>query len=112
MGRIAVIAVVAVCMLLGAGPADAARKSVSGVDFAHQARDMRRLDEAAAALSDEAVDKTALAGRAETVTGRIVPALRPGITGITIRPHAPPGRSVDGVLRSFAESVIPRLGGS
>jgi hypothetical protein len=44
MGRIAVIAVVAVCMLLGAGPADAARKSVSGVDFAHQARDMRRLD--------------------------------------------------------------------
>src|SRR5512145_699920 len=36
MGRIAVIAVVAVCMLLGAGPADAARKSVSGVDFAHR----------------------------------------------------------------------------
>jgi 5,10-methylenetetrahydromethanopterin reductase len=75
-------------------------------------RDTRRVDEAAAVLPDEAVGKTALAGRAESVAERIVPALRPGITGITIRPHAPPSRSVDGVLRSFAESVIPRLGGS
>jgi hypothetical protein len=33
MWRIVVIAVVAVCMLLGAEPADAARKSVSGVDL-------------------------------------------------------------------------------
>src|SRR4029078_3862091 len=74
-------------------------------------RDMRRVDEGAAALPDEAVDRTALAGRAETAVARIVPALRPGITGITIRPHAPAGRPVAGVLRAFAETVIPRLGG-
>ncbi len=75
------------------------------------AKDMRRLDEAVAALPDEAVDKTALAGRPDTVTARIAAALRPGVTGITIRPHAAPGRSVAHVLRSFAEAVIPRLGG-
>jgi len=75
------------------------------------ARDMGRLDEAAAALPDEAVDQTALAGHPEAVAARIAGALRPGITGVTIRPHAPPGRSVAHVLRSFAEAVIPRLGG-
>jgi 5,10-methylenetetrahydromethanopterin reductase len=74
-------------------------------------RDMRRVDEAATVLPDEAVDRTALAGRADAVAARITPALRPGITGITIRPHAPAGRPVAGVLRAFAESVIPKLGG-
>jgi 5,10-methylenetetrahydromethanopterin reductase len=74
-------------------------------------RDVRRVDEAAAVLPDEAVDRTALAGRAELIAERIGPALRPGITGITIRPHAPAGRPVGGVLRAFVESVIPRLGG-
>jgi 5,10-methylenetetrahydromethanopterin reductase len=75
------------------------------------AKDMRRLDEATAALPAEAVDKTALAGRPEAITARIAAALRPGITGITIRPHAVPGRTVGPVLKSFAEAVIPRLGG-
>jgi 5,10-methylenetetrahydromethanopterin reductase len=75
------------------------------------AKDMRRLDEAAGALPAEAVEKTALAGRPEAIAARIAEALRPGITGITIRPHAVPGRPIGAVLESFANTVIPRLGG-
>jgi 5,10-methylenetetrahydromethanopterin reductase len=75
------------------------------------AKDMRRVDEAAKVLPDEAVEKTALAGRAEAIAGRLASALAPGITGITIRPHAVPGRAVGAVLRAFAEIVVPRLGG-
>src|SRR5262249_23979448 len=48
------------------------------------AKDMRRVDEATKVLPDEAVLKTALAGRAEAVADRLASALRPGITGITI----------------------------
>jgi 5,10-methylenetetrahydromethanopterin reductase len=76
------------------------------------ARDMRRADEAAAALPDEVMEKTALAGRPAAVAARIRDALRPGITGITVRPHAAPGRSAAHTLRSFAEDVIPMIGGA
>lgn len=75
------------------------------------AKDLARLDEAAKALPAEAVERTALAGRPDAVAARIAAALRPGITGITIRPHAVPGRGVGPVLTSFAEHVIPKLGG-
>lgn len=75
------------------------------------AKDMRRVDEAAKALPAEAVEKTALAGRPEAIADRIAAALRPGITGITVRPHAVAGRTVGAVLKSFAETVVPRLGG-
>lgn len=75
------------------------------------AKDMRRVDEAARVLPDEAVEKTALAGRAEAIADRIASALRPGITGITVRPHAVPGRAVGAVLKAFAEIVAPRIGG-
>jgi 5,10-methylenetetrahydromethanopterin reductase len=76
------------------------------------AKDMRRLDEAVAALPDQAMDETALAGRPAAVAARLAAALRPGITGITIRPHAVPGRSAGHTLTSFAERVIPTLGGT
>jgi 5,10-methylenetetrahydromethanopterin reductase len=75
------------------------------------AKDMRRVDEATKVLPDEAVEKTALAGRAEAIADRLVSALQPGITGITVRPHAAPGRAVGAVLKAFAEIVAPRLGG-
>jgi 5,10-methylenetetrahydromethanopterin reductase len=75
------------------------------------AKDMRRVDEATKVLPDEAVEKTALAGRAEAIADRIASVLRPGITGITVRPHAVPGRAVGVVLKAFAEIVTPRLGG-
>ena len=75
------------------------------------AKDMRRVDEATKVLPDEAVEKTALAGRAEAIADRIASVLRPGITGITVRPHAVPGRAVGVVLKAFAEVVTPRLGG-
>ena len=75
------------------------------------AKDLRRVDEATKVLPDEAVEKTGLAGRAEAVADRLASALRPGITGITVRPHAVPGRAVGAVLKAFAEIVAPRLGG-
>jgi 5,10-methylenetetrahydromethanopterin reductase len=74
------------------------------------AKDTSRLDEAAASLPDEAVDRTTLAGRPERVADRIAEALRPEITSITVRPHALPGKDVGAVLRAFVEEVVPRIG--
>ncbi len=74
------------------------------------AKDTSRLDEAAAALPEAAVDRTVLAGRPERVADQIAVLLRPAITSITIRPHAPPGRNVGEVLGAFVEQVVPRLG--
>jgi 5,10-methylenetetrahydromethanopterin reductase len=74
------------------------------------AKDAGRLDEAAACLPDEAVDRTTLAGAPERVAERLAAVLRPEIGTVTIRAHAVPGRDVGEVLRAFAERVAPRLG--
>jgi alkanesulfonate monooxygenase SsuD/methylene tetrahydromethanopterin reductase-like flavin-dependent oxidoreductase (luciferase family) len=68
------------------------------------AKDTSRLDEAAAALPEAAVDRTVPAGRPERVAEQLAAALRPEITSLTIRPHALPGKDV------FVEQVVPRLG--
>jgi len=73
------------------------------------AKDTGRVDEAAAALPDEAVDRTTLAGSPERVADRLAAVLSPSVTSITIRPHAVPGGNVGTVLRVFAEQVFPRL---
>ena len=74
------------------------------------AKDTSRLDEAAASLPDEAVDRTVLAGRPERVADQLAAVLRPEVRSITIRPHALPGKDVAEVLRAFVERVVPRLG--
>jgi 5,10-methylenetetrahydromethanopterin reductase len=72
-------------------------------------KDPRLLGEAVALLPAEAVDATVPYGRPERVAAQIAPVLRPGITRVTIRPHAVPGQNVGAVLRAFAEDVAPKL---
>ena len=71
-------------------------------------KDVGQLDRAAALVPIEAVERTVLAGHPDRVAKQVAAALTPEITRITIRPHALPGRSVAGVLRAFAEAVMPR----
>jgi alkanesulfonate monooxygenase SsuD/methylene tetrahydromethanopterin reductase-like flavin-dependent oxidoreductase (luciferase family) len=70
---------------------------------------MGELDRAAAALPREAVERTVLAGSPERVAAQVASLLQPGITRLTIRPHAASGGTVAGVLRAFAHTVMPRV---
>jgi hypothetical protein len=72
-------------------------------------KDSRQLDRAAAALPPEVVHPTVPAGLPERVAARLSAALGPDVTGVTIRPHAPEGGTIGGVLRAFATDVLPRL---
>ncbi len=72
-------------------------------------KDARQVDRLAALLPREAVERTTLAGRPDTVADLVAAALTPEVTRLTIRPHAVPGRPVAAVLRAFAEEVVPRL---
>jgi alkanesulfonate monooxygenase SsuD/methylene tetrahydromethanopterin reductase-like flavin-dependent oxidoreductase (luciferase family) len=78
------------------------------VDIAGQG-DLRLAAEAAHLLPAEAVDRMVLAGNPERVAAQLTSAIRPGISRIIIRPHAPRGRSVDDVLRRFVSEVVPRV---
>jgi hypothetical protein len=78
------------------------------VDIA-AAGDLRRAAEAAHLLPPEAVDRMVLAGDPVHVAGQLASALRPGITRVIVRPHAPRGRSVGDVLRRFVTDVMPRV---
>jgi 5,10-methylenetetrahydromethanopterin reductase len=57
----------------------------------------------------EVVEYTVLAGDAERVANQLARVIQPEISNITIRPHAVPGESLDEVIRSFAEDVMPRV---
>ena len=72
-------------------------------------KDASQVDRLAALLPREAVERTVLAGRPDTVAKTVAAALTPDVTRIAIRPHAVAGRPVAAVLRSFAEEVMPRL---
>jgi hypothetical protein len=50
-----------------------------------------------------------LAGDPERVAGQLSSALRPDVSRVIIRPHAPQGRSVAEVLRRFVTEVVPRV---
>ncbi|HLY21567.1 MAG TPA: LLM class flavin-dependent oxidoreductase [bacterium] len=78
------------------------------VDIA-AAGDLRRAAEAAHLLPPEAVDRMVLAGDPVHVAGQLTSAMRPGITRVIVRPHAPRGRSVGDVLRRFVTDVVPRV---
>jgi 5,10-methylenetetrahydromethanopterin reductase len=78
------------------------------LEVAH-GKDMRQLDRAAAALPREAVERTVLAGSPERVAAQVAGLLLPGITRLTVRPHAAPGGTAAGVLRAFAHTVMPRV---
>ena len=70
-------------------------------------KDQQLLDAATEALPMEVVNASVLAGSPDRVAALIAPMLRPGITGLTIRPHACPGTGIDDVMRSFARDVMP-----
>lgn len=72
-------------------------------------KDLSRLDEAIQALPMDVVDASMLAGGPARVATRIMPMLRPEVTGMTIRPHACHGTGVDDVMRAFVREVVPRL---
>ncbi|MHB8732785.1 MAG: LLM class flavin-dependent oxidoreductase [bacterium] len=78
------------------------------VDIA-AAGDLRRAAAAAYLLPAEAVDRMVLAGDPAHVAGQLASAMRPGITRIIVRPHAPRGGSVGDVLRRFITDVMPRV---
>lgn len=72
--------------------------------------DLRRAADAAHLLPPEAVERMVLAGDPERVAAQLASALRPAISRLIIRPHAPRGRSVGDVLRRFVTEVVPRVG--
>ncbi len=72
-------------------------------------KDDKLADKAAAVMPRELVDYTVLAGDAERVANQLAKVMRPEVGSITIRPHAVPGESVEDVVRSFANDVIPRV---
>ena len=86
-----------------------------GVEMPEAFREIaRRKDEAAAGeaapfLPREIIEATALAGDAEHVARQLAGVLRPEVGSITIRPHCVPGESVEDVIRTFAEEVMPRV---
>jgi hypothetical protein len=73
-------------------------------------KDTRLADAAAALLPIEVLDLSMVAGAPARVAERIAPMLRSEVSGITIRPHACEGASVDDVMRTFVHDVMPRLG--
>ncbi len=70
-------------------------------------KDVRRAAEAAELLPMDVVDANMLAGSPARVAARIAPMLGPHVGGITIRPHACPGTTIDDVMRSFVHEVMP-----
>ena len=72
-------------------------------------KDDKLADKAAAVMPRELVDYTVLAGDAARVADQLAKVMRPEVGSITIRPHAVPGESVEDVVRSFANDVIPRV---
>lgn len=60
-------------------------------------------------VPDEFVDAFAWAGTPDDVAARVRAVLGAGFTNVCIVPIAPPGGSVEGVVRAFAEQVVPRL---
>ena len=73
-------------------------------------RNLRAAAEASHLLPREAVERMALAGDSDGVAAQLAAAIRPGVTRLIVRPHAPPGGSVGEVLRRFANEVAPRIG--
>ena len=78
------------------------------VDIARK-RDDKLAGQAAPFLPRELVERTVLAGDAASVAQQLADAIRPEVGSITIRPHAPPGKTVADVIQSFAEDVMPRV---
>jgi hypothetical protein len=75
-----------------------------------QRKDTRQADVAAEWLPMEVVDASMVAGGPARVAARIAPMLRPDVSGVTIRPHACAGTSIEAVMRSFVQDIMPRLG--
>ncbi len=78
------------------------------IDIAAQG-DLRRAADAADLLPAAAVDRMVLAGDPARVAEQLASALRPGISRVIVRPHAPQGRAVSDVLRRFVSEVVPRV---
>ena len=80
-------------------------------EFANVAaeKDLKRATAAADTLPAEVVERMVLAGDPERVASQLSSALRPGVSRVIIRPHAPNGRSVAKVLRRFVTEVVPRV---
>jgi len=74
-------------------------------------KDPALIAEAMAALPEEVLARSVLAGNPARVAAGISAMLRPGVTGMTIRPHACPGSSTEDVVRRFAREVVPLLDG-
>lgn len=72
-------------------------------------KDPRLADEATAALPDEVVTSTVLAGNPERVAAQIAQVMRPEISQLTIRPHHIAGQRAADVVRAFAQEVVTRL---
>jgi alkanesulfonate monooxygenase SsuD/methylene tetrahydromethanopterin reductase-like flavin-dependent oxidoreductase (luciferase family) len=72
-------------------------------------KDLKRATAAADILPAEVVERMVLAGDPERVAGQLSSALRPDVSRVIIRPHAPQGRSVAEVLRRFVTEVVPRV---
>lgn len=72
-------------------------------------KDPGLVEQAMDALPDEVLARSVLAGNPARVATGIAAMLRPEVTGMTIRPHACPGSSVEQVIRRFAREVVPLL---
>jgi 5,10-methylenetetrahydromethanopterin reductase len=78
------------------------------VDIAAQG-DLRKAADAADLLPGGVLERMVLAGDPPRVAAQLTSALRPGISRVIVRPHAPRGGSVGGVLRRFVSDVMPRV---
>ncbi|MBS34435.1 MAG: hypothetical protein CMO26_00760 [Thiotrichales bacterium] len=72
-------------------------------------RDESRAEQAAPHLPAEIVQATVLAGDPQRVAAQLAPVMDGDVGSITIRPHAPPGGTVQQVITAFANEVIPRV---
>lgn len=70
-------------------------------------KDPALLNAAIEALPMDVFNASMLAGGPERVAALIAPLLRREVTGITIRPHACPGTTVEDVMRAFIKDVMP-----
>ena len=65
--------------------------------------------EAAEVMPREIVEHTVLAGDATHAAQQLAGVLRPEVKSITIRPHCVEGETIEEVIRTFAEDVMPQV---
>jgi 5,10-methylenetetrahydromethanopterin reductase len=78
------------------------------VEIARRPDRARAEADAAPLMPRAVVESMVLAGSAVRCGEQLARGLGPRITHLTVRPHAVPGQDVAGVIRAFAEEVVPR----